>query len=86
VECDPVFSGSPLSWRADFAFAPSAPGAAMIADPDDVFGPKVAPAAQAEPAARLRQSEQRPLSEIQAELRRETEQRSRGDFRRRRQA
>lgn len=57
----------------------------MRDDADDVFGPVVHPGAP-EPAAeqvpRLRQSEMRPLSEIQADLRRETLDRAAGKFRR----
>jgi hypothetical protein len=50
---------------------------------DEVFGPKVhAPASEADPAVRRpKLTEQRPLSEIQAELREETTRRARGDHR-----
>jgi hypothetical protein len=56
----------------------------MTADPEDVFGPKVAVPAAPEPAVRPRQTDLRPLSEIQAELREETAARGRGHFRKRR--
>lgn len=51
------------------------------ADPDDVFGPKVPAAAVVDPAdppaPRSKVTDRRPLSEIQAELRDETDKRAR---------
>lgn len=53
-------------------------------DTDDVFGPKVHEA-EREAGPRLKQTEMRPLADIQADLRSETERRSRGQFRKGRQ-
>lgn len=58
----------------------------MAADPDAVFGPKVHEAPAGEAAApRLKQSELRPLADIQADLRADTSRRLRGQFRKGRQ-